>query len=138
MYPFISQLLDCFIRENSGSTKIALRNALAHNQNAYSDLKSAIEKAIQEEYERISYLKEEFFIKEKPRSLEFVLNGLSFNEKYNTVSFRNHYKLEVFTADFAVVTETSKDEKINNLIGELNESYNKIVNVRGDFQNGNI
>lgn len=137
MYPFISTLLDLLIRENSCGVETALENAIIHSQNAYSSLKPLIEKAINEEYERISQLKEEFFNQEKPRSLQFVLQGLHFDEKSNVINYMNHYSREQLTTNLARVTETSNNDKISMLIVELNESYNKIVNIREEFTNGN-
>lgn len=134
MYPFISSLLDCLIREKSNRAEIALKNAITHSQNAYNSLKPMIEKAIKEEYEQISHLKEEFFNQEKPRSLKFVLSRFNFNKDYNVVNFRNHYAREELTTNLATVTENSNNEKISDLINDLNCLYDKIVNLKNEFE----
>jgi hypothetical protein len=43
------------------------------------------------------------------------------------------YPREQIATNIAFVTETSNDDTISKLIVELNESFNKIVNIREEF-----
>lgn len=134
MYPFVSNLLDILISKNISSAEIAIKNAIIHNKKTYNTLKTKIERALTEELERINVLKDEAFKNEKPRSIEFVLSGFGFNEKYKIVSFRNYYKQDNFVTNIARISQITKDEKINKLITDLNKSYDKILNFKEEFE----
>lgn len=56
------------------------------------------------------------------KNVDFYTNG-------NIISFREEYSSDGIITNIIIIKEKSENIKINNLIDELNDLYNKIVNM---------
>lgn len=114
MFPYISNLLDMLIENNSPFLKKALEKVIAHNEKTLEKLKSLIKQIIENGCYNGDGWKEEF---------DFYENG-------NIVSFRDTFSYKGIITNIAHTTKKSKDGQINKLIEKLNESYESVRNIK--------
>lgn len=114
VFPYISQLLNMLVENNSSFLKTALEKAIVHNEATMEKLSLLIKESINNDcYNSDSWKKE----------VDFFKNG-------NIVSFRDTLAVTGIITNIANVTKESKDAQVNRLIKKLNESYNSICNIK--------
>ena len=114
VFPYISQLLNMLIENNSTFLETALEKAIAHNETTLESLSSLIKQSINSGCYYNNGWKREF----------------DFFEDGNIVSFRDCFAVTGIITNIANVTKESKDDQVNSLIERLNRSYNKIRNIK--------
>lgn len=110
VFPYISQLLDMLIENNSPFLKTALEKSIKHNESTKEKLKSLIKNSINNGCYYGDYWKKE---------VEFHENG-------NVVHFRDPLAVAGIITNVARVTRKSGNPQINFLIKRLNDSYKRI------------
>ncbi|MBO5938438.1 MAG: hypothetical protein J6Q82_02940 [Clostridia bacterium] len=133
VYPFITELLDFIIDEKSQFTETAIKKLIKHNKATYDKLTLLIKKLKDDEWYSAEHMKKYWLIHCK--------EDLRFSEEDNIVSFCGHYTSTEFKSvpyglitNIAHTTKTSKDPIIKHLIEELNESYDKIKNLKDHLE----
>lgn len=114
MFPYISQLLNMLIENNSPFLQTALEKAIAHNEKTTKSLHFLIKQSMDNGC---------YFSDSWKREVDFFENG-------NIVSFRNPLANTGIITNVANVTKESKDNQIDKLIKKLNTSYNNIRNIK--------
>ena len=130
MFPFISQVLDFAIENNHPFAEFALKKSIKHNQETYDKLKQLIENSIKTEVERSSFQGEEYLNSLKPNTIKWILDGFDFYENGNIVSFFDRTHVTGIITNIAHTSKSSEDVKINHLINELNDLYEKIRGIK--------
>ena len=113
MFPYISQLLDMLIENNSPFLKTALEKSIAHNKSTREKLESLIRESINNGCYNGDGWKEE----------------VDFHENGNIVHFRDTLAVAGIITNIARTTRTTKESEnsqLNRLIKNLNDSYNEI------------
>ncbi len=110
MFPYISQLLDMLIENNSLFLKTALEKSIEHNESTKEKLKSLIKESVNNGCYYGDYWKKE----------------VGFQENGNVVHFRDPHAVAGIITNIARVTKESADSQINRLIKQLNDLYNGI------------
>ena len=113
VFPYISQLLDMLIEDNSPFLKRALQKSIEHNKKTREKLKLLIEESINNGCYDGNSWKEVFGFKK---------NG-------NIVYFRDRLAVAGIITNIARATKNSSNVQINDLIKQLNDSYNGIKNI---------
>lgn len=116
VFPFISQLLDELIENNSFFLKRALEKSIEHNEKTLERLKELIQAVI----DCYDWLEENCDIWKQ--DIRFHVNG-------SIVNFLGLHGGERMITNIIHVTKESEDEKANRLIKELNESYDRIRSI---------
>lgn len=113
VFPYISQLLDMLIENNSPFLKTALKKSIEHNENTREKLKALIKESVNNGcYDGDNWKKE-----------------VDFHENGNIVHFRDSLAVTGIITNIAKTTKRSADSQINRLIKKLNDSYNGIKNI---------
>ena len=133
IYPFITELLDLIIEEKSQFTETAIKKAIKHNQSTYVKLCELIKTLKKDEYYASEYMQKMW--------LRHCQEELRFSDTDNIITFRGFYSSAVFKSipdglitNIAHTTKTSKYPIIKHLIEELNESYDKIKNLKDHLE----
>ena len=113
VFPFISQLLDMLIENNSPFLKTALEKAIEHNENTREKLKALIKESVNNGCYYGDHWKEE----------------VNFHENGNIVHFRDPLAVAGIITNIARTTKESSDSQKNRLIKKLNDLYNEIKNI---------
>lgn len=113
VFPYISQLLDMLIENNSPFLKTALKKAIEHNENTREKLKALIKESVNNGCYYGDYWKKEVI----------------FHEKGNIVQFRDSLAVTGIITNIAKTTKESADSQIKRLTEKLNDSYNGIKNI---------
>lgn len=113
VFPYISQLLDMLIENNSPFLETALEKSIAHNESTREKLKLLIKESINNGCYYGDYWKEE----------------VAFHENGNIVHFRDRFAGTGIITNIARTTKESANSQINHLIKKLNDSYNGIKNI---------
>ncbi len=129
LFPYISELLDMMVVNNSPFLKNALEKSIAYNEETLKKLNVLIKRVIEE---RCIYNETDW-----KRQFAFFENG-------NIISFHAFYiidenvVLQGIITNIVKVTKESKDSLINQLIHKLNVTYNSIRNIKteNDFDKG--
>lgn len=114
IYPYISQLLDMMITNNNPYLKTALNKMIAYNNSVYKKLTDLIKQSVENGCYYGGDWKNEF---------DFYKNG-------NIVSFCDTLAVTGIITNIAHVTRKSKNDEINELIEQLNKSYDRIKNLK--------
>lgn len=134
IFPYISELLDGMIENNHNFTEIALKKCIQHNKETYEKLKKMIEASIEENLKRYDFGDAEYLKRCRPVAVDSVLKDFDYNENGQIISFRG------FTVGMGIVTNIaytdteSKDVKLQYLINELNEYFDKIVDIADEYR----
>lgn len=113
MFPYISQLLDMLIENNSPFLKTALEKSIEHNESTRKKLILLIKEAINNGgYYGDSWKRE-----------------VDFHENGNIIQFRDPLAVAGIITNIAKVTKRTTDSQINGLIKKLNGSYNSIKHI---------
>lgn len=114
MFPYISQLLNMLIEDDSPFLETALQKAIAHNETTMEKLRLLIEQSISNGCYYGDGWKSGF---------DFYKNG-------NIISFRDTLVVTGMITNIVNVSKKSKDNNKNRLIDKLNESYDNIRNIK--------
>lgn len=126
MFPYISKLLDQLIITNSSFAETAIKKALKYNEKTYKKLCELI----------LSVKNDEFYSADCTNDIFIKVcnEHIEFHEKVNVVRFRivplskNH--TDGLITNVPHVTVKPIFPILKDLVDELNESYNKIVNIK--------
>lgn len=110
IFPYISQLLDNLISNNSPFVAEALQKMIKYNRSVYNELKTLIENSIEKGCYSKDTWKKEF----------------SFYENGNIVSFRDTLAVTGIITNIARTTRKSSNSEISELIEKLNKIYTDI------------
>jgi len=110
IFPYISQLLDMLVENNSPFLKTALEKSIEHNESTREKLKSLIKESVNNGCYYGNHWKEE----------------VGFHENGNIVHFRDTLAVAGIITNIARTTKESANSQINRLIKKLNDSYNEI------------
>lgn len=110
VFPYISQLLDMLIENDSPFLKTALEKSIKHNEDTKEKLKSLIRESINDGCYYGDYWKE----------------GIKFHENGSIVHFRDTLAVAGIITNIARATKKSANPEINRLIKRLNDSYKGI------------
>lgn len=115
LFPFISQLLDMLIENNSSFLKTALEKSVEYNENTEKKLRELINKSINtDSYCFGGNWKNEFYFYENGNIVQFHFYDMSVRVPFGIIT------------NIARVTKKSSDCQINWLIKKLNDSYHNI------------
>ncbi|MCM1047230.1 MAG: ankyrin repeat domain-containing protein [Clostridiales bacterium] len=116
MFPYISQLLDILVENNSNFLETALEKSIKHNERTREKLKTLIKGSIDNGCYRGDYWKNEF---------EFHENG-------SIIHFRDSLAVTGIITNIAKVTKKSSNSQTDQLIKKLNASYNAIKYIKDE------
>lgn len=113
VFPYISQLLDRLIENNSPFLENALEKAIQHNESTGKKLKELLQESIHNGcYYGDNWKKE-----------------VRFHKKGNIIHFRDTLAVTGIITNIARVTKKSTDSQISRLIEVLNRSYHSIRHI---------
>ena len=127
MFPFISDVVNGLINNNSSFTEIALKKIILHNQKTYDLLIDLIDNCIATNLDRCNFEHTEYYEKEITK---LVLKYFDYNDDGNIVSFSDTLNTKGIITNIVYVDAESSNPLINHLIGELNNLFDKIVNIK--------
>ena len=141
LYFYISELLNVLIENEHSFSEFALRKAIKYSENTYKLVKNQIKKnidSIMNEF-NLGDPEDEYTKSFRKSKIEKLFDGFDFNcdKSQNIVRVRAYnYEESGYTnvvRNLICVGANSKDISINYLIDELNELYNKIINIKNEF-----
>lgn len=132
MFPFISDVVNGLINNNSSFTEIALKKIILHNQKTYDLLIDLIDNCIATNLDRCNFEHTEYYEKEITKS---VLKYFDYNDDGNIVSFSDtlNTKRIITNIVYVYVDAESSNPLINHLIGEINKLFDMIVNIKNKY-----
>lgn len=125
MFPYISQLLDLLIENESSFAETALKKAIKYNAKTYKRLRELILSVRKDERYSAEYMKD-LWIEDCKKDFDFFDNG-------SIVMFRAIYSrmdANGIITNVAHATKTPKPPILKHLVEELNESYANIKNLK--------
>ncbi len=127
MFPFTSEIIDILLEHDSVYTEMFLKSAIVHNKYAYEKVKKLVQdwvdyfNELYGGYETVDYDSINKFIEK----IVYLDNG-------HIISYRNHNARDGIITNI-IKTDAASDKKdINFLIDELNDLYNKIINIKAE------
>lgn len=134
MFPFISDVVNGLINKNNGFAEIALKKIISHNQKTYDLLVSLIDNCITTNLDRYNIEHTEYYEKViKPQMVESVLKYFDYNDDGNIVSFSDTFNTKGIITNIVYVDAESPNPLINHLIGEINNLFDMIVNIKNKY-----
>ncbi len=137
LFPFMGDLLDLLVKNSSKYAVKMLGCSIAHNQDIYDKLKRSLHNAINCQVESmmnaIHCIDEDYKKIYRDEVTEKIVRDVDFHDNDNMVSFIDRVAKEEVISNIIYVDEVSNDDRINNLIQELNDSYSKIYNIGEAF-----
>lgn len=130
MFPFISDVVNGLINNNNGFTEIALKKIILHNQKTYDLLIDLIDNCIATNLDRCNFEHTEYYEKEITKS---VLKYFDYNDDGNIVSFSDTLNTKRIITNIVYVDAESSNPLINHLIGEINNLFDMIVNIKNKY-----
>ena len=130
MFPFISDVVNGLINNNSSFTEIALKKIILHNQKTYDSLISLIDNCIATNLDRCNFEHTEYYEKEITK---LVLKYFDYNDDGNIVSFSDTLNTKGIIKNIVYVDAESSNHLINHLIGEINNLFDMIVNIKNKY-----
>lgn len=130
MFPFISDVVNGLINNNSSFTEIALKKIILHNQKTYDLLIDLIDNCIATNLDRCNFEHTEYYEKEITKS---VLKYFDYNDDGNIVSFSDTLNTKGIITNIVYVDAESSNPLINHLIEELNNLFDKIINIKKKY-----
>lgn len=116
IFPYISQLLDFMIENNSPYLKQALERTIKHNESTEKKLHVLIKQSVENSY---------YYAEKWKEAVEFYNNG-------NIIKCYDRISSNGIITNIAKVTKKSNNREIEKLINELNDSYNRIKEITKD------
>lgn len=130
LFPFISDVVNGLINNNSSFTEIALKKIILHNQKTYDLLIDLIDNCIATNLDRCNFEHTEYYEKEITKS---VLKYFDYNDDGNIVSFSDTLNTKRIITNIVYVDAESSNPLINHLIGEINNLFDMIVNIKNKY-----
>lgn len=130
LFPFISDVVNGLINNNSSFTEIALKKIILHNQKTYDLLIDLIDNCIATNLDRCNFEHTEYYEKEITKS---VLKYFDYNDDGNIVSFSDTLNTKGIITNIVHVDAESSNPLINHLIGEINNLFDMIVNIKNKY-----
>lgn len=130
MFPFISDVVNGLINNNSSFTEIALKKIILHNQKTYDLLIDLIDNCIATNLDRCNFEHTEYYEKEITK---LVLKYFDYNDDGNIVSFSDTLNTKGIITNIVYVDAESSNPLINHLIGEINNLFDMIVNIKNKY-----
>lgn len=130
LFPFISDVVNGLINNNNGFTEIALKKIISHNQKTYDLLIDLIDNCITTNLDRCNFEHTEYYEKEITKS---VLKYFDYNDDGNIVSFSDTLNTKGIITNIVYVDAESSNPLINHLIGEINNLFDMIVNIKNKY-----
>lgn len=130
MFPFISDVVNGLINNNSSFTEIALKKIILHNQKTYDLLIDLIDNCIATNLDRCNFEHTEYYEKEITKS---VLKYFDYNDDGNIVSFSDTLNTKGIITNIVYVDAESSNPLINHLIGEINNLFDVIINIKNKY-----
>ena len=126
MFPFMDQLIEKAVKENSSKSLTLLDAAIKHNEETYNNLKKAI-LFVAKQMKETTYRNTGF--------QEFISRSLShfhIYEEKNVISFHCHYirESQKVVTNIIRADVQSKKPEIQSRLDRLNELYSKIINIK--------
>ena len=125
LFPYFRELLDLLIRNENDFAVIFLKNAIAHNQYAFSQLSVKIKNTVQF-YEKCGWLCGETTDQLK----QIIVSEIIFHEDGSFISYRDPKTADGMITNIFHTNEESDNCLIGCLIQELNDLFHKIVSLR--------
>lgn len=128
MFPFINKLIEVLIETNNDYVIWILKNAIKHNQFVLDKLNELLTSSINY-YKNLDmyYMQAE---KIKDDTIKRILRNIDYFGDGEIICYRTPDAKDGIVTNLVLVNATSKDVQTNHLIQELNESYDKIRNIR--------
>lgn len=140
MFPYMTNLIDFLIKENSPYLEKVLRASLKHNRNVYKKLeklKRDSTEYYQKYYEEISQFRDEAGVLHRFKDEEWVkscvdsaissiVEKTNFYENGNIILYRDGDMRDGLITNIIRVNENSGKKEIECLIQEVNDLYSKI------------
>ena len=125
IFPFFDKLIERAVKQKNNRTELLLDVAIAHNEEAYDNLKKSVLKAAKQL--KVIYCNRGF-----TDVIEGTLRDFYLNEEKNVFSFYCYSVREVepVTRNIIKVNAHSNMVEIQKKIDQLNEVYNKIIDIR--------
>ena len=130
LFPFISDVVNGLINNNSSFTEIALKKIILHNQKTYDLLIDLIDNCIATNLDRCNFEHTEYYEKEITKS---VLKYFDYIDDGNIVSFSDTLNTKGIITNIVYVDAESSNPLINHLIGEINKLFDMIVNIKNKY-----
>ena len=130
MFPFISDVVNGLINNNNGFTEIALKKIILHNQKTYDLLIDLIDNCIATNLDRCNFEHTEYYEKEITKS---VVKYFDYIDDGNIVSFSDTLNTKGIITNIVYVDAESSNPLINHLIGEINNLFDMIVNIKNKY-----
>ncbi len=130
LFPFISDVVNGLINNNNGFAEIALKKIILHNQNTYDLLISLIDNCITTNLDRCNFEHTEYYEKEITKS---VVKYFDYIDDGNIVSFSDTLNTKGIITNIVYVDAESSNPLINHLIEELNNLFDKIINIKKKY-----
>ncbi len=131
VFPFLGELIEMMIENgNSRSAEVLVRKAIRHNRSVLEKLKALIDTAYEHYRSHLGFNPKgmEEYIKQQ------TLSGFSYDAVNHLVSFYycpEKRKYSSLVSNIVRVTSGSSDPLLEELIIQLNESYDEIVALKG-------
>lgn len=125
IFPFFGKLIEKAVKQKNSRTEFLLDVAIAHNEEAYDNLKKSVLNAAKK-------LKVIYGNRGFTDAIGGALRDFHLNEEKNVFTFYCPYakEIEPVTRNIIKVSVHSAESKIQKKIDQLNEVYNKIVDIR--------
>lgn len=152
MYPYLSKLIDKMIDKKSINVKGVIKKAIKHNDDTYDRIVDLIQQMQKENDEGCKEtagdkygnpIYEEWvsklFVDEK-RNLIFGLekeikideDGLYFEP--NKLAYITRHSHDIVVTNLIHATKEPKDQKLKGLVQKLNDSYQKVLNIKNEIK----
>lgn len=125
IFPFFDKLIEKAVKQKSDRTEMLLDVAIAHNEEAYDNLKKFVLKAAKQ-------LKVLYGDRGFTEVIDNVLRDFHLNEERNVFVFHCYSSRESEPVARNIIKASVHSDKpeIQKKIDQLNEVYNKIVDIR--------
>lgn len=141
VFPYSSELIDMLIKENSSYSEAILKRYAKHNKNTYEALQNLLKISVNcinskfnGEYGMIS--RDDKHIKAyKATHFSDMIDNIYFDNKNKFVSYVERYdkRHTGLITNIISVKSKSPDMRIQSLIDDVNDYFEKIVNIKDEF-----
>ena len=107
-----------------------MKKIILHNQKTYDLLIDLIDNCIATNLDRCNFEHTEYYEKEITKS---VLKYFDYNDDGNIVSFSDTLNTKRIITNIVYVDAESSNPLINHLIGEINNLFDMIVNIKNKY-----
>lgn len=139
MFPFISELLGFAIDANHPFIESALEKAINHNIKTYETLHQLIDEYIDATIARFNFNNiddlKDIINDIKRERINNTLQEFNYYENGNIISFRNPMYSKGIITNIVHSEKGSKSPKIQSLIEKMNETFNRIKNIKNEYIN---